>query len=277
LDHRADGALDQLRRQSIDNIGEHLYESGRCAMAHAAEEPIIDPDDPGAARRLWSERPIILALAERAIEEKLGVETSHTVWTKHLYELDGFKKLLGPDLVDHLVRGVPVTEERMVDIPDISVEVRRHPPYAPLSNLSIKGLQHEGKTLAMHYGSNDGSIDFRFRLDFANERLIFDVFSDIGQKDTGTAEGAEAIADCSRFFRDYFGNGQLSIVNADTGELISRKDAFIPLNMYQDVDGCNAEIARWKQAAADRRAGGARHAEMIIGLSQEYTVVFGTV
>jgi hypothetical protein len=217
----------------------------------------------------------MLALAERAIEEKLGVETSHTVWSKHLYELEGFKKILGQDLVDHLVRGVPVTDERPVDIPDISVEVRRHPPYAPLSNLTIKGLRHDGNILEMHYGSNDGLIDFRFRLDFANERLNFDIFSDIGQKDSGTAEGAEAIAECSRFFRDYFGNGQLRIVEADSGELISRKDAFIPINMHQDVDGCNADIARWKQAAADRRARGARYAEEMTRLSQPYDLTIG--
>ena len=217
----------------------------------------------------------MLALAERAIEEKLGVETSHTVWSKHLYELDGFKKIFGPDLVDHLVRGIPVTDERMVEIPDISVEVRRYPPYAPLSNLTIKGLRHEGNILAMLYGSHDGLIDFRFRLDFANERLNFDIFSDIGQKDAGTAESAEAIAECSRFFRDYFGNGQLRIVDADSGELISRKDAFFPVNMYQDVDGCNADIARWKQAAADRRERGSRYAEEIIRLSQSYDLTIG--
>jgi hypothetical protein len=275
LDHRATGALDGLRKQGVADIGAHLYESGRCAMAHAADEPIIDPDDPADARRLWSEQPIMLALAERAIEEKLGVETSHTVWSKHLYELEGFKKILGQDLVDHLVRGVPVTDERPVDIPDISVEVRRHPPYAPLSNLTIKGLRHDGNILEMHYGSNDGLIDFRFRLDFANERLNFDIFSDIGQKDSGTAEGAEAIAECSRFFRDYFGNGQLRIVEADSGELISRKDAFIPINMHQDVDGCNADIARWKQAAADRRARGARYAEEMTRLSQPYDLTIG--
>jgi len=106
----------------------------------------------------------------------------------------------------------------------------------------------------MHYASNDGLIDFRFRLDFANERLNFDILTDIGQKDSGTAESAEAIVECSRFYRDYFGNGQLHILDADTGELISRKDAFIPVNRYQDVDGCDAEIARWRQTAADRRA-----------------------
>jgi hypothetical protein len=33
-----------------------------------------------------------------AIEEVFGVETSHTVWKKHLYELAGFKEILGPDI-----------------------------------------------------------------------------------------------------------------------------------------------------------------------------------
>jgi hypothetical protein len=79
LHHSAKEALDDLRAQSVADIGEHLYGSGRCAMAHAKREPIIDPDDPADARRLWAERPIMLELAQRAIEEKLGVDTSQTV------------------------------------------------------------------------------------------------------------------------------------------------------------------------------------------------------
>jgi hypothetical protein len=45
------------------------------------------------------------------------------------------RRFWGADLVDHLVRvvrGIPVTDERMVNIPDISVKIRRQPPYAPL-------------------------------------------------------------------------------------------------------------------------------------------------
>jgi hypothetical protein len=53
--------------------------------------------------------------------------------------------------------------------------------------------------------------------------------------------------------RDYFGNGQLHIVNADTGELIGRKDAYIPMNMYLDGEGAAAELAHWKALAEQRR------------------------
>jgi Methylamine utilization protein MauJ len=101
-------ALGGIRAQGTttpEDIGKHLYESGRCAMAHANREPIIDPDKPGDLRRLGSELPIVRAPAVKAIEEVFGVEASRTNFRKHLYELDGFKKILGSDIVAHMQNG----------------------------------------------------------------------------------------------------------------------------------------------------------------------------
>ena len=67
LHNQARQALDDLRAQSVADIGERLYASGQCAMAHAKREPVMDPDDPADARRLWAERPIMLELAQCAI------------------------------------------------------------------------------------------------------------------------------------------------------------------------------------------------------------------
>ena len=50
-------------------------------------------------------------------------ETSQTVYRKHLYELAGFKDILGAEIVDFLTRGEQVTEQRMLEIPDISVRI----------------------------------------------------------------------------------------------------------------------------------------------------------
>lgn len=57
-----------------------------------------------------------------------------------------------------------------------------------------------------------------------------------------------------RFFRDYFLNGKLQMWNADTGALVSRCDAFIPMNCFVDVDVCNAAIAEWDKVIAEREA-----------------------
>ena len=219
-----------------------------------------------------SELPIMRALAEKAIEEKLGVETSHTVWRKHLYELAGFKKILGADTVDHLVRGAPITDQRMVNMPNISVRIRKREPYAPLSNLVIKSIGQVGNVFHARYGLETGDVVFRFQLDFAAERLNFSVFDDIAVSDTGTAEFALRIAEVRRFEDEFFGNGKLQIFDAETDELIARKDAFIPMNMYLDKDAADAEVARWKALAQARRERSERYADEMNRLSVPYAV-----
>src|SRR6185312_2074685 len=102
-DHQAEEAVRKLIEAGIEDIGRHLRDSNRHAMAHAKEDPIIDPDNLSETRRLWRELPIISALAKGAIERELGVKSTHTIWEEHLYELDGFKKLFGDDLVRIIV------------------------------------------------------------------------------------------------------------------------------------------------------------------------------
>jgi hypothetical protein len=73
--------LELLRERGLltaKAISEHLYDSGRCAVAHGASTPIIDPDDLSDLHRLGSELPIMQALAVRVIEEVFGVETQRT-------------------------------------------------------------------------------------------------------------------------------------------------------------------------------------------------------
>jgi hypothetical protein len=257
-------ALDGIRAQGIttpEEIGTHLYKSGRCAMAHGASKPIVDPDKPDDLRRLGSELPIVRALAVKAIEELLGVETSGTVWRKHLYELDGFKKILGQDIVAHLQNGTVPAGQPMLEIPDISVRIRSKENYAPLDGLRCRHVGRSEQRLYMNFGSLQGDIEFRFALDFGAERIVFDLFADIRICDTGTAESAERIHEVRRFEQDYFGNGQLHLFNTDTGELIGRKDAYLPMNMFLDAEGAAAELAHWKALATMRHERGARFAK----------------
>jgi hypothetical protein len=120
--------------------------------------------------------------------------------------------------------------------------------------------------------SLQGDVEFAFSLDFDAERIQFDVFNDIGVADTGSVESAERIHEVRRFWQDYFANGQLQIFNADTGELIGRKDAYIPLNMYFDADGAAAELAQWKAVAERRRERDRRYGEALELNAQKYDV-----
>ncbi|MET4170374.1 hypothetical protein ABIB99_001456 [Bradyrhizobium sp. LA6.1] len=196
-----------------------------------------------------------------------------TQYSKHLYELEGFKRIFGHERVNHLVRGEEPSCAPMVDIPIVSVQLRRHPPFAPLSNLTIKEMHRDTlHSVLLIFESPDKRTQIRFRLDFPNERLVFDWERDLGHKDMGDADSAEAMAELSRFNKEYFGNGQLRIVDAETGELIARKDAFLPMNMYLDHEAADAEIARWKAFATERRERDARYADEIARHSMGYDV-----
>lgn len=253
LDPRARGVIAQLRSDGVTDIGVHLQTSGRQAIAHARHKPIINPDDPADHRRLSQELPLIEALAVRAIDGPLGIETRSTVWQKHLYELAGFKRYLGTDVVAALVKGEAVDAEAKIDLPMISVELRRRAPYGALTGLAPVAVGQEGSILHLLTRSKDQCIWFQVHLDFANERLCFDVFKDLRADDDGTVAGAERLADVNRFIYDYLCNGELRVVNAATGELLSRTGAFIPVNCYVNDEVCQGNVDRWEKEAQYRR------------------------
>lgn len=72
-DHRALERLNALQKGGMDKVGEYLYGSGRCAVAHAAGEPIVDPDGGDDYVRLQRDIPIARALAEFCIENDFKV------------------------------------------------------------------------------------------------------------------------------------------------------------------------------------------------------------
>lgn len=69
---RALERIDQLRAD-YEDIGEYLYASGRCAVAHAYDDPVVNPDNPADLFRLAADMPIARALAEHLIEHELTV------------------------------------------------------------------------------------------------------------------------------------------------------------------------------------------------------------
>jgi hypothetical protein len=103
-EHRAVERLTELQTAE-PNVPLYLYESGRCAVAHAHDDPVVDPDDAADLLRVRRDIPLVRALAEHAIEHALGVKSSLTIYREHLYHLAGFRDLFGPDLVKRLKNG----------------------------------------------------------------------------------------------------------------------------------------------------------------------------
>ena len=74
-DDLAKERLAELKKTEHD-VPKYLYESGRCAIAHAHSDPIVDPDNVTDLRRLSQDIWIAKAMAEYLIETELNVSRS---------------------------------------------------------------------------------------------------------------------------------------------------------------------------------------------------------
>jgi hypothetical protein len=93
-------------------------------------------------------------------------------------------------------------------------------------------------------------------LDFANERLLIDTVDHLVSLDDGTEAAVRDAIAVEKFRKAYFGNGELVVRRADTGQLMGRCDAFLPTNVDIGATHRNfqASIDRLTKVAEDRAA-----------------------
>lgn len=250
---QAKDALNRLSAAGVTDIPQHLYVSGRCAIAHAGGSPIVDPDNPSDTSRLYNEKPLIEELAELAIEEFLGVQTASTVFKEHRYELAGFKRIFGQPLVDRIVAGKPIPEGTDVDVPAISFQLHGKDPFEVFENLKPVHISQADKKVRMEFEREDGRLRVKFHLNFAEERLEFEIHDGVfGAPDDNSSIFARHKAETLEFLAAYYGNGQLQIFDHETGELIARKDEFIPLNVIPDYSEFEKDMEFWRRVEKSR-------------------------
>jgi len=73
-DKKALNRINQLDELGED-VGEKLYKSGRCAIAHANTAPTIDPDDTSDLYELHLDMPLVKSVAEYIINVELNLQS----------------------------------------------------------------------------------------------------------------------------------------------------------------------------------------------------------
>jgi hypothetical protein len=253
-DGRAREAIEELRVAGCEDVADHLYRTRRHAIAHAGGKgPVVDPDDPEQSYEIRREGPIVLELAKLAIEQRMGVKTRSTIYREHLYELAGLRPLIPQLVVEKIMANEPLEEGLILDLPVIDVELKGRSPYSPLQQLSPLYSEQRNGALGVTFESRSKRVKLRLWMNFAAERLEFDWQADIGSEDDGTAEAALEGLEVLRFIDNYIGNGKLNIFDAETRELLSRVDSFLPVNYWGNRKWFDAERARLTQVA-ERRA-----------------------
>jgi len=254
-EERARKRVEELRHSEPD-IGQYFWTSGRCAIAHAYAEPMVDPEDPDDLSRLQKDLPVVKALAEYLIEYELGVKSSRTIYQEHLYELEGFRSLLGSETVSRLKQNENVPLESLKPLPKLSIRMRDHQILPAFERLIPYFVAADQGCVLLDCVSEDRLVVFRVALSFSEERLRFDAERGVLIADDGTAKPYRCAADHARLIRSLVLNGQLEIWNGDSNTLLGRTDPNIPLNI--DTSGTiqllDRQIERLEAMAAERHS-----------------------
>ncbi|WP_269621257.1 methylamine utilization protein MauJ [Zhongshania sp. BJYM1] len=120
LTDRAAKRVSELRAEEID-VSRHLFDSGRCAVAHASlEGEIIDPDIPADRRRLSADLVVIEELARIYIRDELKVPDSMGLYRSR-NRLEPWESIIPDEKCELLESGG--TPEEIAELQDLSVSV----------------------------------------------------------------------------------------------------------------------------------------------------------
>jgi len=247
-------ALVKLKDHPAEDIADHLYGSGRCAVAHANSDPVVDPDDPEDHKRLKNDMPIIKALAEYLIEHELGVVSTSTFFSEHLYELEGFREIFGPENIDKIKRQENIPVSDVPPLPKVDLGVFRDGCVDPLINLKLTIDAINAGIVYVKCSDSTETIQVLFGLDFGNERLIFDPDGGMTIFDNGTIESMTNAAGAATFLRGIWMNGEFAVWESETKQPLGRAKPFIPVNIRPGAvaEFLDQQITRFNEEAEKR-------------------------
>ena len=250
--HRSAERLKELQGKNED-IGKYIYKSCRCAIAHAGDpsHPVVDPHDLQDQKRLYADLPLIITLAEIALEKELRIKTSRTVYQEHRYELSGFEPLLGADMVEKLKAGE--TFDAQLELPHFNVRMCGKAPYAVLSDLIPTIANVTDGVVSIACVSKSARYEVVLVLDFPSYRLKVEIGNAAGYVDDGSVEDIEEAVELHRYFWEFNCNGRLEVWS-DEGNCLGRCDAFMPVNVIMNPKGYQNRLDELNAEAAQRRA-----------------------
>lgn len=174
LDHLTDRASTRVAelRAAGENVGEHLYHSGRNAVAHATlGRGIVDPDVPADRRRIKADLEVMRELARRFISQDLGVPTASELYRTR-NRLEPWEPLVDAGALAELkAGGTPAPELLGLDMLRVALALWPDAPMPGLAELTMHvDVVHEGVVRVVLLNDR-GTMVFVFVLNFRSGQV----------------------------------------------------------------------------------------------------------
>ena len=158
-------------RATEGDVGRHLYDSGRNAVAHASfGGGIVDPDIPADRRRISADLVLMRELARKYLADELSVPTARTLYATR-NRLEPWEALIDPTALAVLKDGgSPDPASLGLDGVRVDLALWPDPPMEGLTNLTMHAdAAHEG-AMRIRLVNDRATIAFVFALDFRQGR-----------------------------------------------------------------------------------------------------------
>lgn len=212
------------------DVADYLYDSGRCAVAHAFDQTnVVNPDDPADLIRLSADLPVIRELARVAIEREFGIRSKRAFHDEHLYELEGFRASFADALVVRIKAGEQIPPSDVPIPRRLSLRLRDRDHIELFESMDADVVYVGDGCVRIRLGSTCHRLVAFVTLDFARESLISDPLTDIQFQDDGTRDAARMMLQWAQLHRWWFGsNGTIELWDATTGTLLARAQPYMP-------------------------------------------------
>lgn len=160
----------QLRADGLD-VGRHLYDSGRNAVAHASfGGGIVDPDIPADRRRIAADLVLMRELARHYIASELKVPTARELYRTR-NRIEPWESLIDAGLLAALKAGGTPDEELGLDGLAVGLSLWPDSPMPGLSRLTLRvDAVHEGAARVLLFNERM-TVMFAFVLDFRKGQI----------------------------------------------------------------------------------------------------------
>lgn len=228
----------ELAAQGLD-VGKHLYESGRCAIAHAQfSDGRGDPDIAQDRVRLARELDIVEALARKYISEVLEVPDEMDVYRTR-NRLEPLASYVSESQRNAL-RALEHVSRRSFGLRELRVGFAEWPeaPAAEFSNLRLRVAAVQNGIVFLQAINDAETIKINFTLDFPRGKAHIDPYQSVYSKPVRIGSAADAIA-AVLFRKAVLGNGRMELWLPDGGRMDF--EVVIPVNIdfgatYRDMD-----------------------------------------
>jgi hypothetical protein len=228
-EERAVKRINELRGQGV-NVNQHLFDSGRCAVAHASVGGnIVDPDIPADRKRIAADLDIIAALANRYIKFDAGVPDEMDLY-KTRDRVAPWHAIMTPGAVAALKAGghvENVDELGKLEGATVSVRLWPAPPAKQFEAMTLLPIESGDGVVKLIALSTRGTIVLAFSMDVAKGRVH--TLLNKGGMRAGVEIVEEDVEDYTRYFHSVVGNRivELTIEGAEPVDC----EVVIPVNI----------------------------------------------